>query len=109
MIGLFAAALALFGQSFFAGLAAAPETSVQRGETLAVSMCAQCHAIRGDDESPRAEAPEFPRLERRIDLDTFMERLRQGLTSGHPDMPTFRFTRDDARALVAYLRSIQAP
>jgi len=46
-------------------------------------------------------------LEQRVDLDMFMERLRQGLTSDHPDMPTFRFTRDDARALVAYLRSIQ--
>jgi hypothetical protein len=26
---------------------------------------------------------------------------------GHPDMPTFRFTRADARALVSYLRSIE--
>jgi hypothetical protein len=24
-------------------------------------------------------------------------------------MPTFRFTREDARALIAYLRSIQGP
>jgi hypothetical protein len=28
---------------------------------------------------------------------------------GHPDMPTFRFTREDARAFLLYLRSIQAP
>jgi hypothetical protein len=33
--------------------------------------------------------------------------LREGLISGHPDMPTFRFSREDARALTAYLRSIQ--
>ena len=43
-----------------------------------------------------------------VDLDDFTHRLREGLTSGHPDMPTFRFTREDARALTAYLRSIQA-
>ena len=39
----------------------------------------------------------------------FMERLREGLTVGHPDMPTFRFTREDARAFLLYLRSIQGP
>jgi hypothetical protein len=38
-----------------------------------------------------------------------MDRLREGLMSGHPDMPTFRFTREDARAFVLYLRSIQTP
>ena len=27
----------------------------------------------------------------------------------HPDMPSFRFTREDARAFVFYLRSIQMP
>ena len=41
--------------------------------------------------------------------DFFMDRLREGLMAGHPDMPTFRFTREDARAFVLYLRSIQAP
>ena len=107
MTRLIVAVLVLLGQSCIGGLAAEP--AVERGEALAASMCAQCHTIRGDDESPRTDAPEFPRLERRIDLDTFMDRLQQGLMSGHPDMPTFRFTRDDARALVAYLRSVQAP
>jgi hypothetical protein len=35
--------------------------------------------------------------------------LREGLMVGHPDMPTFRFKREDARGFVLYLRSIQAP
>lgn len=107
MTRLIAAALVLLGQSCIGGLAAEP--AVERGEALAASLCAQCHAISDDAESPRTDAPEFPRLGQRIDLDMFMDRLQQGLTSGHPDMPTFRFTRDDARALVAYLRSVQAP
>jgi hypothetical protein len=33
-----------------------------------------------------------------------LDELREGLASGHPDMPTFRFSREDARALTAYLR-----
>src|SRR5690349_15303296 len=84
-----------------------PDARVQRGEALAASLCAECHAIHDADQSPHAQAPLFRQLERRVDLDSFIRRLREGLTSGHPEMPTFRFTRDDARALVAYLRSIQ--
>jgi len=49
----------------------------------------------------------FASLDRRIDLDGFTRQLREGLVSGHPDMPTFRFSREDARALTAYLRAIQ--
>jgi hypothetical protein len=36
-------------------------------------------------------------------------RLRDGLMVDHPDMPTFHFSGEDARALRLYLRSIQAP
>jgi cytochrome c len=81
----------------------------QRGRALAERMCAQCHAIGKSGQSPHAGAPAFRALDRRVDLDSFMERLREGLTVGHPDMPTFRFTREDARAFLLYLRSIQAP
>ena len=86
-----------------------PSPLEERGRVLAVSMCSQCHAIGKSGESPHAGAPAFRALERRVDLDSFMERLREGLTVGHPDMPTFRFTREDARAFLLYLRSIQAP
>jgi mono/diheme cytochrome c family protein len=27
--------------------------------------------------------------------------------TGHPDMPEFKFSEDDARAVAAYLRSVQ--
>lgn len=80
----------------------------EQGQALAERMCAPCHAIGKAGSSPHAAAPAFRDIGRRVDLDHLTDRLREGLTSGHPDMPTFRFTRDDARALVAYLRSIQA-
>ena len=72
-------------------------------------MCSPCHAIGENGSSPHSAAPTFRSLSRRVDLDTFSNRLREGLISGHPDMPMFRFSREDARALTAYLRSIQAP
>jgi mono/diheme cytochrome c family protein len=83
-------------------------TLEQRGRALAERMCSQCHAIGKSGQSPHAGAPAFRALDRRVDLDSFMERLREGLMVGHPDMPTFRFTREDARAFLLYLRSIQA-
>ena len=86
-----------------------PGALEQRGRSLAERMCAQCHATGTSGSSPHVGAPPFHQLDRRLDLDGFVERLREGLTVGHPDMPAFRFSREDARAFVLYLRSIQAP
>jgi hypothetical protein len=58
-------------------------------------------------ESAHPAAPAFRRLNRVTDFDGFVDRLRRGLMVAHPDMPTFRFTRRDARAVTAYLGSIQ--
>jgi mono/diheme cytochrome c family protein len=85
-----------------------PSPLEQRGRALAETMCSQCHAIGKSGQSPHVGAPAFRALDRRVDLDSLMERLREGLMVGHPDMPTFRFTREDARAFLLYLRSIQA-
>ncbi|HTS39000.1 MAG TPA: cytochrome c [Xanthobacteraceae bacterium] len=81
----------------------------KRGRTLAVRLCAQCHAIGKTDASPRRDAPLLRHLGERVDLDTFQARLRGGLMSGHHEMPAFRFSREDAHAFVSYLRSIQKP
>ena len=107
IIRLFVVAFVLIGYSM--GFARSNERGMlwQRGEALAKKMCASCHAIGHMDESPHTGVPPFRSLDRRLDLDSFIGRLNEGLTSGHPDMPTFRFSRQDARAFVAYLRSIQ--
>jgi len=86
-----------------------PSAAERQGRALAERMCSECHAIGRSGQSPHANAPPFRALDRRLTLDTFIERLREGLMVGHPDMPEFRFTRDDARSFVLYLRSIQAP
>jgi mono/diheme cytochrome c family protein len=104
---ILAGAFALSAFIAAAGEAAALSALEKRGRVLAVRLCAQCHAIGRNDASLRPGAPPFRNLEQRVNLDTFASRLRQGLMSGHYDMPVFRFTREDARAMVAYLRSIQ--
>ena len=51
--------------------------------------------------------PPFRALGRSIDLDEFPRVLERGISSGHPDMPEFKFSHDDALAVRAYLRAIQ--
>lgn len=106
---ILALALLLFGASACFAQESERSPLERQGRALAERMCARCHAIGKSGASPHSAAPAFRTLNRRVDLDSFTMRLREGLLSGHPDMPTFRFTRDDARALTAYLRSIQAP
>ena len=106
---ILAAAIAASGAMTAAGEAATANDLEKRGRVLAVRLCAQCHAVGKTDASHRAGALPLRNLEQRINLDTFASRLRQGQMSGHQDMREFRFSRDDARALAAYLRSIQAP
>ncbi len=101
--------LPLLGISLCSAEANEPSELEQRGRALAERMCSNCHAIGARGQSPHAGAPAFRAIDRRVDLDSFMDRLREGLMVGHPDMPTFRFSREDARAFVLYLRSIQAP
>jgi RNA polymerase sigma-70 factor, ECF subfamily len=86
-----------------------PSAAERQGRALAERMCSPCHAIGKSGQSPHSGAPAFRALDRPLNLDTFVERLREGLMVDHPDMPTFRFTREDARSFVLYLRSIQAP
>jgi mono/diheme cytochrome c family protein len=85
------------------------QSDAERGRRLVSEMCGSCHAVDKTGPSPNAAAPPFRRLDTRVDLDAFTDQLREGLQSTHPDMPSFRFSREDARAVVAYLRSIQAP
>ena len=79
----------------------------QRGRALAQRMCSTCHAVGTLGDSPHIGAPRFRELGDRLDLSTFARTLRRGIESGHQDMPRFRFTREDADAMVVYLRAIQ--
>jgi mono/diheme cytochrome c family protein len=99
----------LAGLSICTAQGSEPNGPKDQGRALAERLCARCHAIGKSGKSPHLGAPPFRELSRRVDLDTFTDRLREGLASGHPDMPTFRFSPADARALTAYLLSIQGP
>jgi hypothetical protein len=46
-------------------------------------------------------------LNRSFEMDSFAQDLRRGTLSGHPGMSEFKLSEDDARAVSAYLRTIQ--
>jgi mono/diheme cytochrome c family protein len=82
-------------------------SSVDEGRNLAQRLCATCHGIERADRSPLPVAPAFRRMEPQVDLDGLVDRLQGGVIAGHPEMPAFVLREDEARALIAYMRSLQ--
>jgi cytochrome c len=78
-----------------------------RGQDLLTANCARCHAVGRTGQSTHPEAPAFRTLGSRYPIDALAEALAEGLSSGHPDMPEFRFEIADVNAILAYLNSIQ--
>ena len=91
-----------------AGATGHAEDGQQRGKALLEEMCSRCHAVGRTGKSPHQYAPPFRSFgdDKLYDND-FAQRLQDGLSTIHPDMPTFHFSREDADAAVNYLRSIQ--
>jgi mono/diheme cytochrome c family protein len=89
------------------GSAAQAQDPSRHGRALLKEFCARCHAIGKTGNSPDRSALPFRTLGRSFDLDQFPRLLERGISSGHPDMPEFKFSEDDARAASAYLRTIQ--
>ncbi|MBB4371639.1 mono/diheme cytochrome c family protein [Bradyrhizobium sp. cir1] len=82
----------------------------RRAEALLQRMCARCHAVGRTGASPNELAPAFRHLgENKLYDPDFTQRLQEGYSSIHRAMPTARFGRDDAEAVVSYLRAIQEP
>jgi len=78
-----------------------------RGQELLTTNCSRCHAVGRAGTSTHPEAPAFRTLGQRYPVEVLAEALAEGLSSGHPDMPEFRFEIDDVDAILAYLESIQ--
>ena len=90
------------------GLARAEGGLVSHGRDLAQQLCGTCHALGSAERSPNPIAPAFRHIEPRVDLDEMTQKLQEGIIGGHPEMPVFKLTGPKARALVAYMRSIQS-
>jgi cytochrome c len=89
-----------------AGQVAAAQ-DLKHGEDLLTRSCAPCHAVGRSGESPNKIAPPFRTLGQRYPIESLEEALGEGIMSGHPDMPEFKFDAGDVGAIIAFLKSIQ--
>jgi mono/diheme cytochrome c family protein len=89
--------------SGYSSSAASPE----QGKRLALTYCARCHSIDKVSPSPLKIAPPFRTLHERYPVDTLQEALAEGIVTGHPSMPEFRFDADQVGDFIAYLKTLE--
>lgn len=100
--------LALLLACMWCAAANALDREQQRGKELLDELCGRCHAVGETGRSPHIDAPPFRKFgDRKLYDEDFAQRLQNGLSTIHPDMPTFRFNRSDAEAAVNYLKAVQ--
>ena len=87
--------------------AAAWDAGVERGRTFARTNCAGCHAVERVGTSPHKEAPAFRELHKRYDVDDLGEAFAEGITTGHPGMPEFKFDTAQITDLLAFMKSLE--
>lgn len=77
------------------------------GPHLAQMYCARCHAIDKVSPSPLRIAPPFPLFHQRYPVETLQEALAEGIVTGHPTMPQFRFEPDQINDFLLFLKSLE--
>ena len=82
--------------------------TAQGGEVLVRRHCASCHAVGATGNSPEPAAPKFRELHQRYDPAVLAEALAEGILTGHPLMPEFRFEPRDVQEIILYLKSLQS-
>ncbi len=104
-----AAYIALLGAALvaMATSAAAEEPSAGRGGTIVKRHCGGCHAAGTAGVSRHPAAPPLRELHRRYEPEVLGEALAEGILTGHPAMPAFRFEPHDIRSIILYLNEIQ--
>jgi mono/diheme cytochrome c family protein len=90
------------------GVAAAQTSpSEQRGLTLVRANCGSCHATDKVSASTLKIAPPFRDLHLRYPVENLREALVEGIVTGHPTMPEFRFDTGQASDVIAFLQTLE--
>src|SRR5262245_49199173 len=81
--------------------------AAQRGLTIVRANCARCHAIGKAGDSPLPIPPPFRTLPAPYPVEDLHEPLAEGIVTGHPTMPEFRFDPGQVGDILAYLKSLE--
>jgi len=79
----------------------------RRGLVIVRAKCARCHAVEKLGSSPLQAAPPFRTLHSRYPVESLEESLAEGIVTGHPAMPEFRFSSGQVGDVIAYLKSLE--
>ncbi len=85
----------------------ASAANVAQGRRLAQTNCARCHSIDKVGPSPLRIAPPFRTLHERYPVEDLEEPLAEGIMTGHPSMPEFRFEPDQIADFIAFLKTLE--
>ena len=97
---------AALGVMFCSAAQAGDEDMIAQGRALVEEKCAQCHAIGMDDKSLHEKAPPFRDVVEIYPSENLAEALAEGIVSGHPDMPVYKFEPPQIEAFLGYLNSL---
>ena len=78
------------------------------GRTLVERLCARCHAVADEAQSPNAEAPLFREVATRWPPESLAEAFAEGIAVGHPDMPRFELSPGEIDGVIAYFEMLAA-
>jgi cytochrome c len=101
------AAGALVTVALLCSMSPAAAVNPQQGKRLALTYCARCHAIDKVSPSPLKIAPPFRTLHERYPVEMLEEALAEGIVTGHPTMPQFRFDGDQVGDFIAFLKTLE--
>ena len=85
----------------------ATASSVEQGRRLALLYCAKCHSTDKVSPSPFKIAPPFRTLHERYPIEMLQEALAEGIVTGHPAMPEFRFDADQVGDFMVFLKTLE--
>jgi mono/diheme cytochrome c family protein len=89
------------------GLTPVAASNPEQGKRLALLYCARCHATDKVSPSPLTIAPPFRTLHERYPVESLQEALGEGIVTGHPTMPEFRFEADQVGDFIAFLKTLE--
>jgi mono/diheme cytochrome c family protein len=81
--------------------------AAQRGYVLLRADCAGCHAVDKVENSPLKIAPPFRTLHLHYPVEDLQEPLAEGIITGHPTMPEFRYDPGQVNDVISYLKSLE--
>ena len=85
---------------------AAENDQIALGKELAELNCTTCHNIEKTGDSPFAAAPPFRTIPQKYDPSELEEAFVEGIVVGHPAMPEWEMTPEQAAALSAFIASL---